>query len=332
MKNGSVNKYVLSILLLAVILLCGCGSEAVKDESNTNYEVVDDQGTVVRFGHKPERILTSAMGLDGIVLGMLPEEKLVAVSALSDDPVSSNIVEKAQKIKRKIKNPSAEEVLSLKPDVVFIYNWGKAEMVDNLRELGIKVVVVNGPKSIEDVKNNIILIAKSLREEAKGAQMIARMDEKLSELKAKVEQISPEQRKKVVLISLMTSYGGKGCTFDDICRYAGVINGLSAAGLHNGQPLTKEMLVSINPDVLIMPVYNDHQTFDIDKYNQEFLEDPALQTLTAVKEKHLFYPREGYIYNSSQDIVFGVQEVARAAYGEVFAQPENCHISVVEIN
>ena len=40
-----------------------------------------------------------------------------------------------------IKNPSAEEILSLKPDVVFIYNWGKAEMVDNLRELGIKVVV-----------------------------------------------------------------------------------------------------------------------------------------------------------------------------------------------
>lgn len=46
MKNSSVNKYVLSILLLAVILVCGCGSEAVKDENNTAYEVVDDQGTV----------------------------------------------------------------------------------------------------------------------------------------------------------------------------------------------------------------------------------------------------------------------------------------------
>ena len=36
----------------------------------------------------------------------------------------------------------------------------KAEMVDNLRELGIKVVVVKGPKSIADVKENVKLIAK----------------------------------------------------------------------------------------------------------------------------------------------------------------------------
>ena len=257
---------------------------------------------------------------------------MIAINSLADDPVSSNIVDKANRITRKIKNPSAEEILSLKPDVVFIYNWGKAEMVDNLRELGIKVVVVKGPKSIADVKENVKLIAKTLGEEDKGNLMIAKMDDKLAEIKEKVDNIKPEERKKLVLISLMTSYGGKGCTFDDICQYAGVINGVSDAGLHNGQLLTKEMLVAINPDLLIMPVYNDHNTFDIEKYNKEFLDDPALQTLNAVKEKRFFYPREGYIYNSSQDIVFGVQEVARAAYGELFSQPENCHISVAEIN
>ena len=93
---------------------------------------------------------------------------------LADDPVSSNIVDKANEITRKIKNPSAEEILSLKPDVVFIYNWGKAEMVDNLRELGIKVVVVKGPKSIADVKENVKLIAKTLGEEDKGNLIISK--------------------------------------------------------------------------------------------------------------------------------------------------------------
>lgn len=155
------------------------------------------------------------------------------------------------------------------------------------------------------------LIAKTLGEEDKGNLMIAKMDDKLAEIKEKVDNIKPEQRKKLVLISLMTSYGGKGCTlwYLSVCR---CYKWRSDAGLHNGQILTKEMLVAINPDLLIMPVYNDHNTFDIEKYNKEFLEDPALQTLNAVKEKRFFYPREGYIYNSSQDIVFGVQEVARA--------------------
>lgn len=329
MRKMASKTFFAVMLLIVVFFISGCGSSNGGNVKKVAYEIIDDQGAMIQLEHKPERILTLAMGTDSIVLGILPEEKLIAINSLADDPVSSNIVDKANGITRKIKNPSAEEILSLKPDVVFIYNWGKAEMVDNLRELGIKVVVVKGPKSIADVKENVKLIAKTLGEEDKGNLMIAKMDDKLAEIKEKVDNIKPEERKELVLISLMTSYGGKGCTFDDICKYAGVINGVSDAGLHNGQLLTKEMLVDINPDLLIMPVYNDHKTFDIEKYNKEFLDDPALQTLNAVKEKRFFYPREGYIYNSSQDIVFGVQEVARAAYGSLFDQPENCHISVV---
>ena len=109
----------------------------------------------------------------------------------------------------------------------------------------------------------------------------------------------------------MSSYGGKGCIFDNMCKEAGVINGVSAAGIKNGQQITKEMLVKIDPDLLIMPVYNDHGNFDIKKYNQEFLEDPSLQTMRAIKNKQLFYPNEGYIRQS-------LRYAGRAAFkGEV---------------
>lgn len=171
------------MLLIVVFFIASCGSSTDGNVKNAAYEIIDDQGAMIQLEHKPERILTLAMGTDSIVLGILPEEKLIAINSLADDPVSSNIVDKANRITRKIKNPSAEEILSLKPDVVFIYNWGKAEMVDNLRELGIKVVVVKGPKSIADVKENVKLIAKTLGEEDKGNLMIAKMDDKLAEIK-----------------------------------------------------------------------------------------------------------------------------------------------------
>ena len=223
MSGKFLNNFCLLSLMLLVTLVCGCSRESGPNIQAGAYEVIDDQGTRVMLAHKPTRILTLAMGLDSIVLGMLPEDRLIAVNALADDPASSNIVTKAQKIQRKIKNPSAEEVLALKPDLVFVYNWGKAEIVDNLRELGIKTIVVKGPKSINDVKDNIKTIAGGIGEAAKGTQLIAMMDTKLSEIKTKIDNIKPEERKKIVLISLMTSYGGKGCTFDDICQYAGVI-------------------------------------------------------------------------------------------------------------
>ncbi len=273
-------------------------------------------------------MLTLALSSDGIIMGLGMEDKLVAVNYLADDPVSSNLVEQAKKIQHKIKNPSAEEVLALKPDVVFAYDWSDMNRVENLRNLGMNVIVLKGPATIEDIRQNVRTIAKAMHADSKGEELVKLMDSKLAQVKQQVEALKLQQKKKIVLVSLMSSYGGKGCIFDDMCKEAGVINGVSAAGIKNGQQITKEMLVKIDPDLLIMPVYNDHGNFDIKKYNQEFLEDPSLQTMRAIKNKQLFYPNEGYIYNCSQDVVFGVQEIAHAAYGKAFAMQEAQHLRV----
>lgn len=323
--------YILLCFLICTVFmfLSGCGREAQKNIEGDGYKVIDDSGAEVNFTHVPKRILSLSMGLDSIILGLNPQNNLVAINRLADDPASSNIVELAKKIPVKIKNPSAEEVLSLKPDVIFINDWGKPEIISNLRDLGFKVIVVKGADSVDAVRNNIKLVAKALQQDERGASLIAIMDERLKLIREKVAKIPEKERKRVVLVSLMTSYGGIGSSFDDMCKYAGVENGLATVGLRNGQQLTKELLVKIDPDLLIMPVYNDHGKFDIKKYNDEFLNDPSLQTMKAIKNRRLFYPREGYIYNSSQDIVLGVQEIARAAYGdELFALPEQEHLEV----
>lgn len=316
------------ILILFMLLGCGRANDKKASVGESAYQVVDIRGTVVEMPEKPKRIVTLSTSMDEIILGMLPTKNLVAINAILDDPVSSNIVKKAQKIREKIKNPSVEQIFSLQPDLVIVPDWGNAEIVDSLRDLGLKVVVCKGPRSVEDVRETTMLLAKAIGEERKGIQLIAKMDEKLKEIKNKVDKIPTEKRKTIILISLMSSYGGIGCSFDDMCNYAGVVNGVSAAGVKNGQILGKERLVEINPDVLIMPVYNDHGNFDVESFRKEFLEDPSLQTLTAIKEKRLYMPREGYIYNSSQDIVYGIQEIALAAYGDDFSQPADCHISV----
>jgi hypothetical protein len=124
MRKMASKTFLAVMLLIVVFFISGCGSSNGGNVKKAAYEIIDDQGAMIQLEHKPERILTLAMGTDSIVLGILPEEKLIAINSLADDPVSSNIVDKANGITRKIKNPSAEEILSLKPDVVFIYNWG----------------------------------------------------------------------------------------------------------------------------------------------------------------------------------------------------------------
>ena len=315
------------LLMIMLINLTGCSSSVA--ESHNGYKVVDESGREIYFSHKPERVMTLGMGTDGIVLGLLTPEKVVSVNSLADDPCSSNIVELANKIPKKHRNPSAEYVMSLQPDVVFVYEWTKSEYIDTMRDLGIKVIVLKGPHTITDIKQNITTVAAALQEQEKGKKLISAMDNELEKLAAMLKKRKPEPKKRVLLLSLMQTYGGIGCLYDDLCKEAGVINCLAEAGLHNGQALTKEMILKMQPDVIIMPVYNDHHTFDINKHNEEFLRDPALNNVQAVKNRQLYYPREGYIYNCSQDAVFGAVEIARAAYGEDFQQDAAKHITVM---
>jgi ABC-type Fe3+-hydroxamate transport system, periplasmic component len=315
--------------LMCLLLLSGCGNQAaIHTSADPSYSVTDMMGVKVTFKQKPKRILTLSMCTDQIVLGLVPSNHLVAIDALLDDPVSSNVVPLAEKVKTKIKNPGAEQIMALQPDLVIVPEWGKSEMVDSLRELGIAVVIVKAPATVEDVKLLIRQIAAAMGEKAKGEQLIALMDTRLQEITAKTAKIPLDKRKNVVLISLMTSYGGAGCIYDDACKYANVINGITAVGLKNGQALTKEMLVKSDPDLLLMPVYNNHGTFDTHQFNDTYLKDPSLQSMKAIRDKRIIYPRESFLYNCSQDVVYCIAEIARCAYGSEFDFPDDAHLSV----
>ena len=333
--------FLFSFFLISA-LLSGCSSSTQsqnssktnaaqsKQEMNTtgSYSVTDLTGTKVTFPSKPKKILTFAMYTDQIVLGLVTSDHLVGINTLLDDPVLSNIIPIAKKITKKIGNPSAEEVLSMKPDLVIVSDWTQAEKIQSMRDLGLKVVSVKSPETIQDAKEAVSQVAAAIGEPEKGKQLIGMMDKKLAEIREKTSKIKPEQRKNIVLLSLMTAYGGTGCAYDDACREANVINGIAAAGLKNGQQLTKEMLIKINPDIMLLPVYTGQGSYDTQAFIDSYLKDPSLQTVKAIKEKRLIYPREQFIYNCSQDIVFCVQEVARCAYGKEFDFPDNARLTV----
>ncbi len=325
------NKTFISIIICCLCMaLVGCGSATSGGGDKPLYSVVDDYGVQVDFTSKPTRILTFAMSSDSIVMGLVGTERLVAVNNLADDPNSSNIVAQAQTIQHKIMDPRLEEVVSLNSELVIVYDWVKVEMINNLRDLGIKVVQLKRPSSMAGIRSNVAKIADALGEHRKGEEMLAMMDAKLAEIKNKLEVGRFKNSKTIVLKSLMPTYGGIGSVFDSICQEAGVINGVAAVGIRQGQEVTKEMLVKINPDMLLLPSYRGKGAFDVDAYNQQFLQDAALQTVKAVSTRSFAYPREGYIYNASQDVVFGVQELAYVVYGDQFAQPADNHISVFD--
>lgn len=318
------------VLLLVVIALAGCRSDIAGSAEQAAYTVTDAQGTQVNMPAKPKRILTMSMSTDEVMLGLVEPERMAAVNAMLDDPASSNVVELGKKVETKIRYPSVEEIASLQPDLVIIPDWGDLSRVAALRDLGISVVVCKGPRSLQEVKETIMLLAEAAGEPERGKVLLQKMEDKLAEITAKVQEIPQAERRSVVLISLMKGYGGAGCCFDEACQLAGVVNGRAAAGIKNGEEMSKEKLVEIDPDILFLPTYNNHGKFDINRFRSEYMDDPSLQNMQAIRNGNLLEPDEGYIYNCSQDFVFAVQEIAYRVYGDKFKLEPQQHLSAVE--
>lgn len=318
-------------LLLFGLLAASCGKPAAEQPKDTAYEVVDIRGDTVRFLTKPKRVLTFTTGADEVVLGLVKPERMIAVNQDFMDPARSNVAALARQVPNTIeRNPAVERVAALQPDLVIVQDWISMDKVQALRDLGIPVVVSRTPRSIEEVRATIRLIAASLGEIERGEKLVNRMDEELTAIQQRIARVPAEKKgKTVALVSIMPGYGGAGCVFDEIIRAAGGENAKALAGNRQGQAMTKEQFVACNPDYIFLPSYHDPRTKE-EIYGAEYMSDPSLSGMKAVRENHLRYPWARYIYNISQNVVFGIQEAARVLYGEEFNQPLDRHLTVAE--
>ena len=311
---------IILMILLSTFLLAGyTGSQKVNSEKiaeTTSYQVTDTQGQILKLPKKPQRIVTLALSSDEMVLGMTQPEKMVALHYLADDPGISTIADKAGRVPARMREYEAEMISSLKPDLIIAPDWNRAELIQTLRDLGLPVFVSKGPSSVVEVKQAIGEIAQAIGEEEAGKKMIAHMDKELADIAGQVKAIPPEKRQTLVLVSHMAAYGGKGSLFDDLCIYAGVINGASASGLGKNEALSKEGIIKINPDLLLVPTWNGGK-LDVNKVKTDLENDPALQTVKAIRSKRLVQLPDLYLYCASQDIVHAIRDIMYAAYPDI---------------
>ena len=319
----------LIVMLLTAVLFSGCVN--ISNDKEGGYQVTDVEGTVVTFKHKPQRILTVSAGTDELMLGLVEPERMAAVNESLADKEHSNIPWVRDRIPTVIaRSPSVEQIAALRPDLVVVTPWMPRENIDAIRELNVPVLVCKSAATMDDIHGNIRLFAAAVGEPERGEKLIGMMEDKLAEISAKVAKVPEEKKhKSIALISIMVNYGGAGCTFDELCRYTDSINAKAAAGNRMGQEMTKEQLVAANPDYLFFPSYEDGATNE-ENYGRQYLEDPSLAQMTAVRERQIGFPWARYVYNLSQNIVFGIQETAWILYGDEFRQSRHEFIAAVE--
>ena len=306
------------------LLLAGCAARPVAGPAaaaDASYQVTDDSGYTMTLPAKPSRIVSLSYSSDEILAELVSPDRIAAFSRWADDPGITFITPGQAAAVPGRAEPFAEALVALKPDLIVAAAAIRAEEVATLREIGIPVFVSHSPRSIEQVKQRILSLARAVGEEANGRLVVDRMEQRLQSLAGKLAPISADNRKCVMAFDFVGVIGSKKNLLADMFAYAHLRNGAGEAGFASGENrLSKEQIVAVNPDLFLLPTWNYNGRNSVEAYRQQVLTDPALQTVAAVRNQQVFLISDRYRYVGSQFAVESIEQFARAAYPELFAE------------
>jgi iron complex transport system substrate-binding protein len=317
----------LFMLLLTAGALAGCGDsagekeKALKDENKTGQtEKADDQITSafpvtikdaldneVTIEKKPERIVSLIPSNTETAFSLGLDKEIVGVNDYDNYPEAATKREKIGGMEFNV-----EKIISLNPDLVLAHESGAHSSKDGLQQIkdtGIKVLVVNDATSFAQVYHSINMIGSATGKKEEAEKIIEDMKTKIEEIKNKAAEA--RSNKKTVFIEVAPApeiyTTGKNTFMDEMLH---IINANNAAGNQAGWvKMDQEAIIKTNPDVIIST------TPDTAK---QILTRKGWSSIKAVKDQQVFEVNTDIVTRSGPRLAEGVEELAKAVYPEIF--------------
>jgi iron complex transport system substrate-binding protein len=207
-----------------------------------------------------------------------------------------------------------EELVSLRPDVAFVYASFDTSDMEQLENAGIRVVAVRG-ETLEESYQGVNLMAKVLGCENKSKEYLGDCEKLLNLVRDRLSDIPPEKRLRVMFAgpkSIYTAATG-GMLQTEILEKAGAVN--VAADLRGfWSEVSPEQVVAWNPDVIFLGSYLD--TYGIN----HIFGNPQFETVKAIRERKVYpFPSNiGWWDYPAPHCVLGVVWAAKTLYPERF--------------
>ena len=246
-----------------------------------------------------------------MLLGLVSENRIAGLSGkINEDKEISNIADKAKKFP---KVESNEEILiSLEPDLIITADW-LSKKTNHLSELtGAKVYIYKTANSYEEQKKLIRDLAILVEEKENGEKLIANMDNRLKALQNKIAKKYKGPKPRILMYTSFGTTSGKNTTFDDMVKLINGINVVSEAGINKYQDISKEKIIELNPDIIIVPIAKKYD--NVTKVSKLFFEDPSLKNVKAIKNKKVYFMQYKDITPISQYMINSIEELAKVVY------------------
>jgi iron complex transport system substrate-binding protein len=312
-----VKARILSVVIHAVLVVAVLPA-APRQQTRYPLALMDDTGAAVVIQAQPVRIVSQTLATDEILLSLVDKTRMIAVTSLAADGEVSNVADQVADISKLTMN--VETIISLRPDLVLVANWSDPAQVKQLRDAGVVVYSMASGLSVPSIKEKIERLAMMTGEVEKGRQVVLQMDARLAAVTEKISTLAPEKRPRVMDYATWGSAQGKGSSWDEIIRRAGLVDAVAELSADEwGQvPLSKEKILQIDPDLLVLPgwVYGDPK--GASTFLAQVVGDPAFRGLSAVRTKKVFMMPENLKSTTSQYIASAVEWLAKTAFPQLF--------------
>jgi len=320
-----LHKWLIALLMIVGIIAgCSDGTDEnatePKDDATTEVTeetedvdfpqaVLDASGEEVVLEEEPEKIVSIMPSNTEIAFALGLGEKMVGVSDHDNYPEEVLDIEKVGGMELNV-----ELMLSLEPDLVFAHESNGEETINQLRDAGLNVFVVNNATNFEEVYESINMMSIITGTEDKGLEIIQSMEEGFAELAEKAEAIA-EDDKQIVYIEISPEpeiYAPGNHTFEqEILTLINAENGVTEDGW---VMINEEAVIEMDPDVIIV-------TYDyVEDPVGEVINRDAWQDITAVKDERVIQVDTDLVSRPGPRLVEGAEVLAKAIYPEVFAE------------
>ncbi|MBV8977416.1 MAG: ABC transporter substrate-binding protein [Alphaproteobacteria bacterium] len=195
----------------------------------------------------PGRVVSTFLCTDEYVFRLLPRNHIAALSFEATDrhPVVSTIADVAKGIAAI--RPSAEGVLSLRPDLVVMYRDTMTPLHAQLAAAGVRILDVPWATSLGDVRRITHWLGGTLGARARADALLAQMDRALAHARA----VAPRPPVRT-LIYEPNGYATSGPLVGELMSAAGLVDTAPQLRLTRADTLPLEAVIAKAPELLIL--------------------------------------------------------------------------------
>jgi iron complex transport system substrate-binding protein len=285
---------------------------AVPTPAATGVTITDVAGRTVTIASTPERIISLAPSTTEILFAIGLAPKIVATDDFSDYPAEAKNLPKVGGLNAAY---NFEQIVALKPDLIFAAGITPPEAIKKLEDLKLTVLVVGAEKtSFDSIFADIGVVGRATGQAEQAAQVTTAMHDQLAALTAK---LAAAKEKPLVYWELDATdpakpYSvGPGNFVGDMIRLAGGTNVFEKAESPFPQ-VSAEQVVAANPTVIILSDAAYGITVD------SVLKRPGWQVIAAVKQQRVAPIDDNLVSRPGPRIVAGLEATARIIHPELF--------------